>query len=955
MPGRSIAERRVDPTDGKAYLKSEFEECYGGLAEWDKATRVGGSASSSPTAAGEKLSSQAAPPPRLSAKNTASANEKSDAKPASPQQEYRRDPSDGQAYTKQDFLDCYGGSAEWEKATIVSGAAQKERRTDPSDGRQYTKEDFKACYGGYKEWDAAAPKEKKVEPKKANMEPKKANPEPKKANPPPTLSEKRRDTDGKMYTRSEFVECYGGSKEWDAAGRKTEKTERQQRAPKARAVDSMEDDAITALCEQRQEARRGRDFKRADELRDQLRNLGVRIEDDARKWFVGNRSGEWTKGESSKGDKGNRRGNTGGKGSRGSQQSAWTAGLAQEEQRKHREDAASWVASEGSATLTNVFPSPPNLDKLEAFLTNNQDFKLHEKLLILVSLPLENFWGFLGSSLASRRYIAERIVAEVEGAHSDPAIRFLARLALHSEKLDSKFSTQSYAAAFCTTIFSLENLCDLARTAAKVTLLKETICAVLIACHQHYFHGMNRGAFGTFLREVHAEMWRVVFSSTWPAAAKDIAAMRRLLVSRLWPLLKVAPFMVRCMAPVSDWAEVLTVFYEVPLVALHEKTDGKVGADLCTAVLDVMRLLLQFYPFPIVEEGEGDFGYPAQRIEAALHQGMRTFSLISPVLVDRVPQTFATLLNKTYGSEGAQSFLMFEVLSKLHQHTRDVLDSSASVAKEAEQRKGAGKGKASNSSAKIVHIGASAVGKFVTDLVCVYKMDEGLFRDASVMGVLAYDEMDTLCSIVAGVLHEPRKNAAPSTSSAPVASPNGADFPDAFPEDCDTLLSIAGESGLVKSQWHAFSVLKFYDMNLENAIAAVFDSNLPPHLAEDTKPAGLSGGGTGPGCCDVPQASSSSSSSATVSPKKAARAPPVNPVTNPERFAKFSEMRKNQKLSKEEEFDEMMRARVVQYVYLSPLRCVCVRHIHLHVFFFFSRVTTLVMLRPYDEKHMNSI
>eukprot|EP00659_Diplonema_papillatum_P016268 gene16268-24930_t len=83
-------------------------------------------------------------------------------------EERRIDPADNMAYTKEDFMTCYGGLDEWNSATVVmvppvvaaggkKGGGQVERRVDPADGQSYTKEQFVACYSGYAEWDAAAP------------------------------------------------------------------------------------------------------------------------------------------------------------------------------------------------------------------------------------------------------------------------------------------------------------------------------------------------------------------------------------------------------------------------------------------------------------------------------------------------------------------------------------------------------------------------------------------------------------------------------------------------------------------------------------------------------------------------------------------------------------------------------------------------------------------------------
>ena len=89
-----VEERRVDASDGSFYTKQEFLDEYGGLAEWNASPLVAPSA-----------------PP--SDAETSSATESWVA-------ERRVDASDGNAYTKQEFLDEYGGLAEWNESTLVA-------------------------------------------------------------------------------------------------------------------------------------------------------------------------------------------------------------------------------------------------------------------------------------------------------------------------------------------------------------------------------------------------------------------------------------------------------------------------------------------------------------------------------------------------------------------------------------------------------------------------------------------------------------------------------------------------------------------------------------------------------------------------------------------------------------------------------------------------------------------
>eukprot|EP00756_Hemistasia_phaeocysticola_P041046 Hpha_TRINITY_DN16896_c0_g9::TRINITY_DN16896_c0_g9_i1::g.149223::m.149223 len=119
--------------------------------------------------------------------------------------------------TKQEWEDHKAGQG-WtgenreKRAATSSAPPAKRSRQDGNekrkdvDGRFYTKLEFKQQYGGYKEWDARAPK------------------------PPPQPRgglggrgrgaggiEKRLDTDGRPYSKDEFKKEYGGYAEWDMA------------------------------------------------------------------------------------------------------------------------------------------------------------------------------------------------------------------------------------------------------------------------------------------------------------------------------------------------------------------------------------------------------------------------------------------------------------------------------------------------------------------------------------------------------------------------------------------------------------------------------------------------------------------------------------------------------------------------------------------------------------------
>ena len=63
--------------------------------------------------------------------------------------ERRIDPADGNPYTKREYVDHYGGMAEWLSAA-------HELRMDPSDNQYYTQAEFAEYYGGSDEWVHAA-------------------------------------------------------------------------------------------------------------------------------------------------------------------------------------------------------------------------------------------------------------------------------------------------------------------------------------------------------------------------------------------------------------------------------------------------------------------------------------------------------------------------------------------------------------------------------------------------------------------------------------------------------------------------------------------------------------------------------------------------------------------------------------------------------------------------------
>ncbi|KOO28736.1 ATP-dependent RNA helicase dhx57, partial [Chrysochromulina tobinii] len=85
-------------------------------------------------------------------------------------------------------------------------AAAEECRLDINDGKPYTRQEFVDEYGGLREWDLAKPA----------PAPKLSGPQPS-AQPTPEPEERRLSADGERYTKAEFYSFYGSYKEWDAA------------------------------------------------------------------------------------------------------------------------------------------------------------------------------------------------------------------------------------------------------------------------------------------------------------------------------------------------------------------------------------------------------------------------------------------------------------------------------------------------------------------------------------------------------------------------------------------------------------------------------------------------------------------------------------------------------------------------------------------------------------------
>ena len=335
-PVSSEPERRK-ADDGNFYTKEEFKEYYGGLNEWATAELekprpikppVRSAASSARSSRGastgqvqftraafiaafgndtefkkyERLKSKGILPhwykEQMSEKLQASGGASSGAataapnpartpgaappkpvKPKAPAEPERRLADDGCMYTKEQFIEFFGGTTEWDEAApkktasnvfvnkpkafqtpTRSAASSTGSRGGASSGQvQFTREAFFAAFGDdkeFKNYERLKSKgilphwyeEKMSEKLKAaggassgSAPPAPTPSKPEKAKP--TEPERRLADDGCMYTKAEFIEFYGGTTEWDAAAPKTVasngnvKKQRATQAP-ARSADS---------------------------------------------------------------------------------------------------------------------------------------------------------------------------------------------------------------------------------------------------------------------------------------------------------------------------------------------------------------------------------------------------------------------------------------------------------------------------------------------------------------------------------------------------------------------------------------------------------------------------------------------------------------------------------------------------------------------------------------------
>eukprot|EP01060_Flectonema_neradi_P006413 TRINITY_DN1432_c0_g1_i3.p1 TRINITY_DN1432_c0_g1~~TRINITY_DN1432_c0_g1_i3.p1 ORF type:complete len:1011 (+),score=223.24 TRINITY_DN1432_c0_g1_i3:40-3072(+) len=848
-------ERRIDPTDGKAYTRTEFEKCYGGTSEWETAKKVGGNRSQ--------------PPPEPKARIAP---------------EIRRDPADGRVYTKQDFIDQYGGVKEWNAAEKVSEDRAPERRIDPADNKFYTKDDFVDQYGGTKEWDAAA----KTSTKKTAPPPQQQQQQQQRSPPASRKGGGKGDSKGSKnqkggggplpsdveisdicHTRhnlrksrkyKEADELKAKLQRW---GIRLDEDQQMWYGPQGRSggytpapetrqrvsdIKMPPDEEITDLCRQRAAFRKSKKFKEADEVKRKILSFGITLNDDNQEWHgPSGKSGSWAD--------------------------------------THASAAAS------SEEMKSCFQKPDNTTELETFLTGSTEgINTATKITILLALPMEIFWGLFVHSQPARNWASETAISLLKGSTSDQdtGSKLVARFALFKEDSAHRrmFNCRDYAQLFCSNgqIFSVINLGVMASAATKIPLLKESICAVLFACHSFYTTPKKMGVFDTFLKTVDGECSDVIDScitpgkNAWPSVAKTVKRISFLLAETLWPLIRVAPFLVRTLTPISNWVKLFAQMYEVPVMCLIDKTNGHAGHDIATALVDIMRLVLMFFPFDRVEGGrlDNDFGFQSTKIEQAILQSMKKFALVTPIRIEYLPHDFESLIRQTFGNDGTQSFLLSELLCQLHSYTDEVA------------------GKASFGKGKKMPTGVEH-GSFLVDLLVIFKMKTGLLRDLVNQNKMTESDFDTVNTITEGLLASGGR----SPGVSPSVTPRG-ERVEIHPE-AETLISIAG-TDVVKNTLHASKILSYFDGNMEKAVSAIFDANLPPHLlTPDPEP--------------QPRSSTTPPTSPSKHPlhRHVPVRQPVTASTNPERFLNIQKLIAQQKVKTEDDgFDEILRSRILE-------------------------------------------
>ena len=486
-------ERRIDPTDGKAYTRVEFERCYGGRDEWESAKRVGGN----------KTPSQPTEQPQQQQQQPQQQQQQAPVRTAP---ELRRDQSDGRVYTKQDFMDQYGGVKEWNSAERVAEKDAPERRIDPADNKFYTKADFVDQYGNSKEWDNAAKSSTKQQ------------------RPPPQQQQQQQ----QQRPQQAGKKGGGGGGKGDGKGSK-----------KGGGSGPLPSDVeISDMCYSRHSLRKSRKYKEADELKVKLQRWGIRLDEDQQKWFgPQGRSGGYTAAPETR--------------QRASdvklppdeeitdlcrQRAAFRKAkkfkeaddvkkqlisfgitLNDDNQEWHGPSGRCgvWATSNsgaGNEEMQKCFQKPDNISKLETFLTQTTEgIDTPTKITILLALPMEIFWGLFVHSATARTWASETSVSLLKGSNSnqDAAARLVSRFALYKEDTAHRgmFTCRNYAQLFCShnQLFCVNNLGIMATAANRIPLLKESVCSVLVSCHSFYTSPKKLGVLDTFLKTVDGE------------------------------------------------------------------------------------------------------------------------------------------------------------------------------------------------------------------------------------------------------------------------------------------------------------------------------------------------------------------------------------------------------------------------------------------------------------------
>jgi hypothetical protein len=152
-------------------------------------------------------------------------------------QERRVDPEDGNAYTREEFIDAYGAGVPPACLTLRGGGLSPQmcgpnaRRLVKCIGWPGASVDSATvpCPGGTVEWDAAGVRlmqeaQQRAMQQQQQQQQQQAQLQVQMAGMALDVGnmgaeERRVDSeDGQAYTRAEFIDAYGGTAEWDAAG-----------------------------------------------------------------------------------------------------------------------------------------------------------------------------------------------------------------------------------------------------------------------------------------------------------------------------------------------------------------------------------------------------------------------------------------------------------------------------------------------------------------------------------------------------------------------------------------------------------------------------------------------------------------------------------------------------------------------------------------------------------------